>query len=215
MTKKNWLRALALCIAFGAAGPGAQAAAAHGQAAELEDDTNRPVEDEPELAESLADIRTRAQTGDARHQLYLGALYEFGEKGLKRDFPEAAKWYAKAADQGLARAQVRLGFLYEEGKGVGADIGKAVALYTQSAEQGDAWGQAALGLSYMQGRGVEQKDEQAARWFRLAAEQGLAFGQRYLGTMLLVGRGVQKDMVAAAEWYRRAADQDDTAAMAA
>jgi TPR repeat protein len=43
---------------------------------------------------------------------------------------EAGAWYYLAAEQGLARAQISLGLLYEGGKGVPKDAVEALKWYT-------------------------------------------------------------------------------------
>ena len=40
---------------------------------------------------------------------------------MPRDHEQALGWYQKAADQGHAPAQVNLGVLYENGRGVGRE----------------------------------------------------------------------------------------------
>ena len=63
-------------------------------------------------------------------------MYERG-RGLAQDYKMAFKWYAKAGEQGYAKAQYNLGVMYERGHGVPQDEKKAVRLYTQAAEKGD------------------------------------------------------------------------------
>ncbi len=47
------------------------------------------------------------------------------------------KWYRKAAEQGNAKAQCRLGWCYYYGDGVYKDRAEAMKWYRQAAEQGD------------------------------------------------------------------------------
>ncbi|MCC8020790.1 MAG: sel1 repeat family protein, partial [Akkermansia sp.] len=47
----------------------------------------------------------------------MGNCYENGY-GVERDMKEAAHWYRKAAEQGNAEAQYRLGVCYANGWGV-------------------------------------------------------------------------------------------------
>ena len=61
-----------------------------------------------------------AESGDRRSQYMLGLMYE-RELGVDRDYSEAARWYLKASEQGLASAQIRLAQLYISGKGVQKD----------------------------------------------------------------------------------------------
>ena len=61
-----------------------------------------------------------------------------------------------AAEQGLARAQLNLGFMYANGRGVPEDDREAVKWYRAAAEQGHASAQGALGDLYYLGRGVPE-----------------------------------------------------------
>lgn len=61
-----------------------------------------------------------ATKGDARAQLYLATLYEYGS-GVAQDFELARMWFRRAADQGNADAQHSLGLKYLAGRGVAED----------------------------------------------------------------------------------------------
>jgi uncharacterized protein len=69
---------------------------------------------------SFAQIKARAETGDARAQGFVGFSYAQG-RGVAKDLAEAVKWYRKAADQGDATAQFNLGNMYAKGLGVPRD----------------------------------------------------------------------------------------------
>ena len=56
---------------------------------------------------------------------------------VKKDLAEAAKWYRKAATQGVAKSQFALGLIYEKGKGVKKDLAEAAKWYGEAAAQGD------------------------------------------------------------------------------
>jgi TPR repeat protein len=43
-------------------------------------------------------------------------------QGVQQDYPEAAKWTRKAAEQGYTPAQADLGVLYWNGQGVPQDV---------------------------------------------------------------------------------------------
>ncbi len=47
-------------------------------------------------------------------------MYSKG-RGVAQDYKEAANWYRKAAEQGIAIAQLNLGVMYEHGQGVTQD----------------------------------------------------------------------------------------------
>jgi TPR repeat protein len=79
-------------------------------------------------------------------QYYLGVMYTNGQ-GVKQDFAEAAKWYSRAAKQGISQAQFRLGEIYAKGQGVPADPEQAYAWFAVAAQLGHAQASAALGSS--------------------------------------------------------------------
>ncbi len=67
-------------------------------------------------AKALAELRGRAEKGEASAQYFLGDMYDFG-RGVAKDEVEAVKWFRKAADQGNADAQHNLGVMYFLGMG--------------------------------------------------------------------------------------------------
>jgi hypothetical protein len=123
-------------------------------------------------------------------------MYCFGN-GVEKDLTKAAEWYRKAAEQGDADGQRRLGNMYKFGNGVEQDLTKAAEWYRKAAEQGNAEGQCLLGIMYEFGNGVEKDLTKAAEWYRKAAEQGDAEGQWRLGNMYYFGDGVEKEFLEA------------------
>ncbi len=94
------------------------------------------------------------------------AAYERG------DYATALRELQPLANQGDARAQNRLGFMYRKGWGVLQDYAEAAKWYRKAAEQGDADAQNNLGMHYVEGRGVPQDNVQAYMWLSLAAMRG-------------------------------------------
>jgi TPR repeat protein len=74
-----------------------------------------------------------APTETAEQQFYRGFDYYKAQ-----NYAEALKWYHKAADQGEARAQANLGFMYNKGQGVTQDNIEAIKWYQKAAIQGHA-----------------------------------------------------------------------------
>src|SRR5580698_994906 len=97
------------------------------------------------------------------------------------------------ANAGDAAAQVDLGSIYDNGRGVPQDYAQAVRWYAKAAEQANAEGQFNLGVMYTNGQGVARDYTQAVKWYRKAAEQGNAGGQFGLGVMYHNGQGVPQD----------------------
>ena len=83
---------------------------------------------------SLMRDAARQEHGLAQHGL--GVMYLYGEC-VKKDEQEAAGWFRRAADQGLAGAMMTLGMMYEQGLGVEPDAEQAKRLYAR-AESSDA-----------------------------------------------------------------------------
>jgi TPR repeat protein len=109
-----------------------------------------------------------AEQGDARAQSLMGYLNYHG-RGVKRNDPEALRWFQLAGEKGDAEAQYHLGIMYGEGQSVPQDYAAAAAWYRRAADQGHAQAQYNLGLAYAKGEGVEQDNVQAHMWFNVAS----------------------------------------------
>ncbi len=104
-------------------------------------------------------------------------------------------------------AQLNLGTMYDNGRGVAQDYGDAVKWYRRAAEQGNALAQFNLGVMYANGQGVAQDYAEAVKWYRRAAEQDYADAQFFLGLMYESGRGVAQDYVQAHLWFNLVASR--------
>ena len=88
------------------------------------------------------------------------------------DFTTALDNWRPLADQGDAKAQYNLGFMYVRGQGVPQDAAEAVRWYRLAADQGDATAQYSLGFMYQNGEGVGQDIVLAHMWFNIASANG-------------------------------------------
>jgi tetratricopeptide (TPR) repeat protein len=140
--------------------------------------------------------------GDARWQTDLGIAY-FRQK----DYCDAVKCFAKAAEQGHPEAQCNLGICYMDGLGVAKDEAEAVKWFSKAAEQGIAHAEYCLGVAYFFGRGVSKDFSLALDWWRRAAEHGHADAQYNLAICYEKGDGVTQDYVEAYKWIKLAAAQ--------
>ena len=84
------------------------------------------------------EVRALADKGDAEAQAELGDRYRVGNAGLGKDEVEAANWYRKAAEQGNAKGQRKLGMAYAIGLGLAKDEAEAVKWFRKAADQGFA-----------------------------------------------------------------------------
>ena len=124
-----------------------------------------------------------------------------------KEYAEAVKWFAKAAELGYANAQWMLGYCYEMGQGVAKDYVVAVKWYREAAAQGHITAQWFLGSCYEIGKGVAKDYTEAAKWYREAAKQGDAWSQSSLGRCYEYGKGVALNHTEAVKWYMYAAEQ--------
>ena len=111
------------------------------------------------------------------------------------------------AEQGNAKAQALLGYMYMAGKGVRKDPAAAAKWFHAAAARGNAQAEDWLGYLYETGTGVTRNYREAVRWYRLAAEQGDADAQKNLGNMYARGKGVARSRHEAIKWLRKAATQ--------
>ncbi len=105
--------------------------------------------------------KIKAAEGDAAEQFYVG-LCCFNGDGVRRDYAEASKWLAKAAEQGRK---------------------DAVQWILKAAQQGSGKAQYALGLCLIRGWGCNRDHEQGVEWVRRAAEQGVAEAIMMIGRL--------------------------------
>lgn len=136
--------------------------------------------------------------------------YEEGlNAAMRDDYVEAARLFKRAADQGNADAQLYLGMLYREGKGIPRNDGESEVRFRRAAEQGNPEAQFNLGLMYYEGSGVPQDFAESAKWYRLAARQGNGYAQTNLAHLYAEGLGVNRDEIRAHAWLYLAANSED------
>jgi TPR repeat protein len=82
---------------------------------------------------------------------------------FRKSSKEAVYWCRLAAKQGFPGAEVNLGTLYYEGKGVPRDYSQTLYWMRKAADQGDAQGEYNLGVLYAYGRGVPQNLQELRR----------------------------------------------------
>ena len=93
-------------------------------------------------------------------------LVIFWTGGCSQQGPE--KWWRKAAEQGHATSQFKLGEMYYLGQGVPRDYKEAFKWYRKAAEQGNFDAQIQLGVMYSNGEGVSRDYVLAYMWKNLA-----------------------------------------------
>lgn len=133
-----------------------------------------------ELFAEFTRLHQAAETGEPQ------ALFEFGAYFYQQqNYAGARKWWGKAAEAGLARAQIQLAMLYREGDGGPKDKAEAARWFRKAAEQGDAGAQNEMGVLYWSGEGVDKDRVKAGTWFERAAEAGSEDAEMNLGAFYL------------------------------
>ena len=120
---------------------------------------------------------SKAAGGDADAQFSLGFRCA-NRVGPAQDFPQAATWYLKAANQNHAMAQFNLGIMHASGQGMPKDDAQAVGWFRKAAALGDSGAQYRLGVQEhrasfkgLPATMIEARIE-AYKWFQLAAASG-------------------------------------------
>jgi len=124
-------------------------------------------------ADAFAELKARAQRGDAISQWAVSQAYGSGKYGLKADKTEAFKWASKAADGGIADAALSLAHAYQKGDGTTADPAQAADWLQKAANAGSAPAAVELGDLYDKGQGgLTRNTAQADALYQTAANLG-------------------------------------------
>lgn len=158
-------------------------------------------------------IAQQAQAQDPNAQLLYGLAFLEGRYALQPDAAKAVYWLRRAAREDQSYAQLLLGKLYAEGKGVAEDPQHAVYWWNKAANADQAEAQYRLGKAWLDGFGVEPNSTRALHWLNLAAGNGSHDAEYLLGKMYQQGYRVAQDTDLAQSWLSRAADSGHSGAL--
>lgn len=162
---------------------------------------------ERSLEDVIADLKRRADAGEARAQNQLGVRYAQGE-GVEESLEQAAHYYRLAAEQGEVFAMANLAFLLVHNEGYPDDYAEGLRWFTAAAEQGDDIALIELGIIYERGIGVEVDYVKAHTLWLEAAEMGNAIAQYNTALTYRNGQGVEENQEQGLYWLRLSANQD-------
>jgi localization factor PodJL len=154
------------------------------------------------------ELRAAALAGNPAGEFEVAVRYAEG-RGVPQNFAEAARWFERAANRGLAPAQYRLGSLLEKGQGVKKDAEAARRLYLAAADKGNAKAMHNLAVLYAEGIDGKPDYKTASQWFRKAATRGVGDSQYNLGILFARGIGVEQNLAESYKWFALAAQQGD------
>ena len=87
-------------------------------------------------AQSIEQIRSKADAGDAYSQYLMGRSYANGTNGVHEDYSLALQWLLKSSDNGYAAAAYFIGWMYYYGEGVEIDVSEALKWFKKSSDLG-------------------------------------------------------------------------------
>lgn len=159
------------------------------------------------FGEALAELQSRAASGDGKALYDLATLYDRGFDSISVDSARSSALYRASAEAGYAPARNYLGFRYYNGEGgLERNVDSALYWIARAAESGDAKGAANLGWLLAEGKDVVRNYTEAAYWLEKAAAAGLPSGQSQLADLLRQGLGMKPDTLRAAELYTAAVE---------
>lgn len=132
---------------------------------------------------SAAVLAEIARNGNEGAQVQLAGHYLNGTGGFAQNPQLAALWFERAAIQGNAYAELRLGDLYEAGLGVARNLKVAADWREKAANRGNTMAQLKLARMYRDGEGVDRNLRQADYWFDRAAVEGDDEARQELATL--------------------------------
>jgi len=124
---------------------------------------------------------------------------------LEQSPGKAAQAILAAAGQGAVEAQLLLGQILLDGRGIERDQVLARQWFGIAAQGGSAMGHNMLGRCLEHGWGGEADPGRAAAHYRQAADAGLDWGLYNYANLLATGRGVGVDQSLALSCYEKAA----------
>lgn len=157
---------------------------------------------------SISGLIARANSGDdsARHQLYRFLLHA---DPASPAFHSAFLWLRSLASQDVPGAELILGYLYEQGRGLPRDYSRAADNYLAAALHDNHFAQNNLAFLYQHGLGVPLDLHRAFELYLASAQHNNPYAQCNLASMYYSGSGVTRDYVQAAHWFRSAAQLGD------
>jgi TPR repeat protein len=164
-----------------------------------------------ETSAPVTALIARADAGEdsARQQLYRCLLH--GEPGSE-GFDAAIVWLRTGVARDVAVAELVLGYLYEQGRGMPRDYENAAENYQAAALHDNHSAENNLAFLYQHGLGVPKDLHRAFELYLASAQQNDPYAQCNLGSMYYAGSGVMKDYGEAARWFRSAAQLGDAVA---
>ena len=126
-----------------------------------------------EHVRALERLRLAGEAGFAHAQYAVGRYY-MGERGIDANFPEAFRWFQRAALQDHSDAMYSQGvLLYGDYAGMTQNQRNAIPYLYSAAQRNHAYAMLGLGLSFQNGNGgLPRNRNEALCWYRRALAAG-------------------------------------------
>lgn len=133
----------------------------------------------------------------------LGMLYYNPPMGdFDGNFELAVNNFKIAADEGVAEAQYKLGWMYRYGLGCETNFSESIKYHEMAAKQGHVGSCTQLSYLYQSKGNINY--EKAYKYSKLAADSGYAHGAFVCGNFLFFGRGCTANETEAVKYYNYA-----------
>jgi hypothetical protein len=129
------------------------------------------------------------------------------------DFEKSFQILKRTAEIGDAYAQLKLGMMYAEGKGITRNSAEATIWFRRAAAQGRPEAAYQLGIQYEDGIGVAQDVWLAMYWFRRSAQSAYPDAQNAIGELYLGDKGIPTDYSEAIFLFHLAAESYNAQSM--
>jgi len=147
-----------------------------------------------------------ANKGYPPAQYRLALTYVNGDIS-KKDYLAAYKWSKNAAENQYRDSYGLLGYLYENGYGVGVDAKKSIQYYQAGSDIGDPSAMFHLAEVYYHGKSASIDHNKAFILYEESAKGGVLSAQDMLGNMYEFGYGTDINPELAAHWYKLSASR--------
>lgn len=157
--------------------------------------------------EAVAELRTKAEAGDAQAAYQLGKWLEFGRNNLCKDYAKAFAMYLLSSKGGNAEAMGGLANFYYYGWGVQRNDALALRWAAAGVALNNGRAMMTLGDMYVHGlAGLPKDQEEGFKLLLRGAELGNANskGMYQVAQMFAKGNGTSVDKNQAEYWMRKA-----------
>ena len=115
----------------------------------------------------VAELRRKAEAGDADAMNKLYFVYRDAQYGVSKDLTQAFQWVKRAADLEDVDGLRQLACCYLYGRGTAKNESRGMVTFSQAAVLGSEFACYVLGLAYYEGfQGFDEDSQEAARWLR-------------------------------------------------